>query len=452
MKVKFTLIPFIPAALAMIIFRVMSIFGADDSGHFLGMDKMAVSYTAIGIAAVLFVACIIINIFDRKTSPVYPVKKNIAAGVLSALSGAMVIASSVATFMNSTTDSEYYVMSLISAIASIPAGIAFFLMTRIHLQGKTVVSGLSTLFVFPAIWGCTEIVYEFLEATKVSISATDMTPLFCFIFLSLYYFSHAMVLSRVKGRSPVKACFIYGLPAVALALSYSIYRLFTGIQEGGGYTSVLNAGMFFVLGAYAISFITEMAFNSLTKDELKVIDGLPDSDEASEEEKKYIKTESYDELVFSDDKAGTAEAKADSESAENTEPAADVRPSEYYLNAKGLDDFIIGYQAPADDEPVPYLTSAEKSKTNDSDFVVGYGDNAQKASQEPQPEPVVETKPEPVAEVKPEPVVEAKPEPIVEAKPEPVVNRRPVQKAQPAPVKKSRSDVADLLDELDSKI
>ena len=201
MKVKFTLIPFIPAALAMIIFRVMSIFGADDSGHFLGMDKMAVSYTAIGIAAVLFVACIIINIFDRKTSPVYPVKKNIAAAILSALSGAMVIASSVATFMNSTTDSEYYVMSLISAIASIPAGIAFFLMTRIHLQGKTVVSGLSTLFVFPAIWGCTEIVYEFLEATKVSISATDMTPLFCFIFLSLYYFSHAMVLSRVKGRS-----------------------------------------------------------------------------------------------------------------------------------------------------------------------------------------------------------------------------------------------------------
>ena len=420
MKVKFTLIPFIPAALAMIIFRVMSIFGADDSGHFLGMDKMAVSYTAIGIAAVLFVACIIINIFDRKTSPVYPVKKNIAAAILSALSGAMVIASSVATFMNSTTDSEYYVMSLISAIASIPAGIAFFLMTRIHLQGKTVVSGLSTLFVFPAIWGCTEIVYEFLEATKVSISATDMTPLFCFIFLSLYYFSHAMVLSRVKGRSPVKACFIYGLPAVALALSYSIYRLFTGIQEGGGYTSVLNAGMFFVLGAYAISFITEMAFNSLTKDELKVIDGLPNSDEATEEEKKYIKTESYDELVFSDDKAGTAEAKAD-------QGCHGYWPS-HYLNAKGLDDFIIGYQAPVDDEPVPYLTSAEKAKTNDSDFVVGYGDNSQKASQEPQPEPVAE------------------------AKPEPAVNRRPVQKAQPAPVKKSRSDVADLLDELDSKI
>ena len=444
MKVKFTLIPFIPAALAMIFFRVMSIFGADDSGHFLGMDKMVVSYTAIGIAAVLFVACIVINIFDRKTSPVYPVKKNPAAGILSALSGALVIASSVATFMNNTTDSEYYVMSLISAIASIPAGIALFLMTRIHLQGKTAVSGMSALFIFPAIWGCTEIVYEFLEATKVSISSTDMTPLFCFIFLTLYYFSHAMVLSRVKGRSPVKACFIYGLPAAALSLSYSLYRLFTGLREGGGYTSIFNAAMFFVLGAYAVAFIAEMAFNAPTKDELKVIDGLPNSEEIGKEEKKYIKTESYDDLVFSDDKSAAASKAESTENAvDEPEEVEDIRPSDYYQNAQGLDDFIIGYQAPKDDEPVPYLTSKERERTDDSDFVVGYSNNIQSA---------VEPKSEPVAEAKPEPVVETKPEPVAEAKPEPVADKRPVQKAQPAPVKKSRSDVSDLLDELNRKI
>ena len=61
--------------------------------------------------------------------------------------------------------------------------------------------------------------------------------------------------------------------------------------------------------------------------------------------------------------------------------------------------------------------------------MVGYGDNPQKASQEPQPEPVAEAKPEPVVKTRPEPAAK-----------------------QPAPVKKSRSDVADLLDELDSKI
>ena len=302
---------------------------------------------------------------------------------------------------------------------------------------------MSALFIFPAIWGCTEIVYEFLEATKVSISSTDMTPLFCFIFLTLYYFSHAMVLSRIKGRSPVKACFIYGLPAAAFSLSFSLYRLFTGLREGGGYTSIFNAAMFFALGAYAVAFITEMAFNAPTKDELKVIDGLPSAEEIGNEEKKYIKTESYDDLVFSDDKPAASKAESTDSSADESPEVEDIRPSEYYQNAQGLDDFIIGYQAPKDDEPVPYLTSKEREKTDDSGFVVGYSDSFRTAA-EPKSEPAAETKPEPVAETKPEPVVEAKPEPVAE--------KKPVQEARPAPVKKSRSDVSDLLDELNSKI
>ena len=445
MKVKFSLIPFIPAALAMIFFRVMSIFGADGSGHFMGMDKMAVSYTAIGIAAALFVVCIVINILDKKTSPVYPVKKNLAAGIACAVSGALVISSSVANFMNSTTDSEYYVMTLICAIASIPAAIAFFLMTRTHIQGKSIVSSISTLFVFPAIWGCTEIVYEFLEATKVSISATDMTPLFCFIFLTLYYFSHAMVISRVKGRNPVKACFIYGLPAVALSLSYSFYRLFTGIQEGGGYASVLNAAMFFVLAVYAILFITEMARHSLTKDEIKVIDGLPGADEIEEEEKKYINTEGYDDLVFSEntidsDAEGDAVAESDTEAGDIAGETADNRPSDYFQNAKGLDDFIIGYQAPQDDEPVPYLTQSEMKKSTENSFVVGYGDNTEEevktgSSDEVKPEPVAEVKSEPAAEEKTEPAAEVKPEPVAEAKAALAARRNPVpaERRNPAP-------------------
>ena len=433
MKVKFTLIPFIPAALAMIFFRVMSIFGADDSGHFLGMDKMAVSYTAIGIAAALFVVCIIINIFDRKTSPVYPVKKNLAAGVFAVLAGAAVIASSVATFMNSTADSEYYAMTLISAIASIPAGVAFFLMSRVHFQGKSIVSVLSVLFIFPAIWGCTEIVYEFLEATKVSISATDMTPLFCYIFFTLYYFSHAMVVSRIKGRNPVKSCFIYGLPAVALALSYSVYRLFSGLQEGGGYVSVLNACMFFVLALYAVSFIAEMGFNSVTKDEIEVIDGLPKPAEIEEEENAYINTEDYKDLVFSDDsdQIDTEEnPEAGTEAEEKSEKPSVVRPSEYYQNAQGIDDFIIGYEAPEDDEPVPYLTRNEINRSKDSDFVVGVNTIEDVKDAEENTEPAEEAKAEPAAEEKAEPVAEAK----TDAKDE------------------THSAVEDLLKELDSKV
>lgn len=360
MKVKYSVIPFIPAALVMIALRALSIFGADESGNFMGMDKMAVAYTVIGIAVGLFIVCIIMNLFDRKTAPVYPVRKNPIAGVLAVMSAAAVICSSVGSLILTTPNAEYYPMSIAIAVFSIPACIAFVLMSRVHFFGKSVVSSSSMLFVFPALWGCSELVYEFLNATKVSISASDLTALFCYIFLTLYFFSHAMVVSRIKGRNPVKACFIYGLPAAAISLSHAVYTFFTGTREGDTLGSALTAVQLVVLSLYALSFIIEMFANSYTKDELEIMDGLP-SDDDNEEEKNY-KTEGYEDL-----KSGNATADTDT-----SEAASDDRPDDYFQAAKKqeIDDFIIGYTAAADDEPIPYFTKGEKEKPVDEGIVI----------------------------------------------------------------------------------
>src|SRR5699024_2775875 len=110
MKVKFSLIPFIPAMIAMVGLKLMSLYGLDGNGMFLGMNKMGIAYAVIGISLALFVVCVIINLFDRKTAPVYPVKKNFVSGVFSVLAGISVAGSSVTTFLNTTNDSEYYLM------------------------------------------------------------------------------------------------------------------------------------------------------------------------------------------------------------------------------------------------------------------------------------------------------------------------------------------------------
>lgn len=356
MKVKHSVIPFALAAVIMLGVRIMSIFGLDNNGNFLGMNKMGLSYLVVGIGLALFVVCIVINIIDRKTAPIYPVKKNFAAILFAALSGVAVIAYSIYTLLNTTVNSEYYVMTLVAAIFSIPAGIALMLMTSVHISGKAIESGVSMLFVFPSLWGCTQLVAEFLSATKVSISSSDLTSLFCYIFLTLYYFSHAMVVSKIKGRNPVKACFIYGLPAIALSVSNGAYILLTASREGMPINSLLRGSLFIILSLYALSFILEMSTNLYTKDEAEVIDGLPGKDSMSEEE-KYLRTGGYDDLVFSDRKEET-----------NTkdEPADD-----YYSNAKGLDDFIIGYQNEEhEDEPIPYLTKHEMEKAVDSGVVI----------------------------------------------------------------------------------
>lgn len=315
MKVKFSLIPFIPVAIAMVALKLMSLFGIDRDGLVLDMNKMDVAFVVIGLSLALFIVCILINIFDRKTAPVYVVSKNPIAGLLCILSGIAIAGASCLSLVNNTADSENYIISILCAIISIPAAIALILMCRIHFTGKTDISGLSFLYIFPALWSCAELVFEFFNATKVSIYSTDMTPLFCYVFLTLYLFSHSMIISRIKGRNPVKACFIYGLPAIAVSLTYGLYAVCTSAFEGFDILQMLVGGQFVLLALYALSFIVEMFFGTMTNDEVEIIDGMPNDNEGTDE--SYIR------------KAGE------------------------------LDGFIMGYDTDNEDEPISYLTKEE---------------------------------------------------------------------------------------------
>ena len=435
MKVKYSVIPFILAAIATVGLKLMSIFGLDGSGMFLGMNKMGITYAVIGVTLALFLLCVIINIFDRKTAPVYPVKKNFVAGVFAILAGISVAGSSITTLMNTLNDSEYYLMTVICAALSVPAAIALVLMSKVHFTGKTTVSGVSLLFIFPALWGCAELVSEFLVATKVSISASDMTPLFCYIFITLYYFSHSMIVSRIKGRNPVKACFIYGLPAVAISLSYGLYVIFTAMIEGTLSSQALFGAELIIFSIYALSFIVEMAFNSYTKDEIEIIDGMPDDEDTYEN--GYVKSGDYDDLVFAKKKNTEDTQETESKVGYEMPPIAD------------LDDFVIGYGGEEDKEPSPYLTKKEMKKATSSRLVF-YNDNSEEKSEpatlkeEPESEQTAPAEVEKPAEAeKPEPKAE---KPVEVKKPEPA--QKPAPKKEP---EKKLSDIDMLLRELDSK-
>ena len=82
MKTKYSLIPFIPAVIAAVGLKIMSMFAVDGNGLLFGMNKSGINYFIIGITLGLFAVCVLINLFDRRTAPVYPVKKNYISGVL----------------------------------------------------------------------------------------------------------------------------------------------------------------------------------------------------------------------------------------------------------------------------------------------------------------------------------------------------------------------------------
>ncbi len=282
MKIKYSVIPFIPAALAMLFLKVMGLVGVDGNGEFMGMNSMNITYLVIAIGVGLFVLCVILNLFDRKTSPVYPVKRNIPAGFLAMLSAVGILASSLSTAANAWSNRGYIddlMIILICAMLSIPAGIAMMLISRVHFSGKSNISSISVLFVFPSLWSCSELVHQFLMATKASISAKDLTLLFCYIFISLFLFSDAMVVSRIKGRNPVKGMFIYGLPMVAFTVSYGVNEVVRMTREGFNNISLFTALMMIAIGLYGLSFIMELFANPYTKDELEIVDSLSSTEE-----------------------------------------------------------------------------------------------------------------------------------------------------------------------------
>lgn len=421
MKVKFSLIPFIPVIIATTFLKLMSLYGLDGGGMFLGMNKIGITYAVIGLSLALFLICVLINIIDRKTAPVYPVKKNPISGVLSILAGISVAASAITTLLNTGNNSEYYLMTVVCAAFSVPAAFALMLMSKIHFTGKSTFSGVSMLFIFPALWGCSELVSEFLVATKTSISAGDMTALFCYIFITLYYFSHSMIVSRIKGRNPVKACFIYGLPAIALTFAYGLYVVLTATVEGTLSTQLLLGAEFLIFSLYALSFIVEMAFNSYTKDEIEIIDGMPDDNDTYES--SYVKSESYDDLVFAEKRSDEAE---------------DHNEKAYETLASDIDDYVIGF----DENQVGREVVAKTETTSEAE---------QKEVQKEEStieEPSVE-EPQTTEQIKVEPIKEesVNAEPVKKA-PVEVKTHSAEKKPQP---KKELSDIDLLLQELDSK-
>ena len=168
MKTKYSVIPFIPAVIAAIGLKIMSMFAVDGNGLLFGMNKSGINYFIIEIILGLFAVCVLINLFDRKTAPVYPVKKNFVSGAFAVISGIAIVGSSFLALINATPgNTDNYLLSIIATLFFDSCGYCYDYDRQGAFSGKSIVSNVSMFFVFPALWGCSELVTEFLAATKV---------------------------------------------------------------------------------------------------------------------------------------------------------------------------------------------------------------------------------------------------------------------------------------------
>ena len=367
MKVRLSFVPFIPIAIAMVVFKMMSLVAVDSNGFVAGMDRVGVAYTVIGGALALFLLCVLVNIFDKKTAPVYEIRKNPIAGVMACISAVLISGVSLFDFLNLSPASKYYFMAVITALSAIPAAIALFVMCTVHFRGKTTVNSISLLYIFPCLWSCTQLIGEFLNATKISVTASDMSQMFCYIFLTLYFFSYSMIISRIQGRNPVKACYIYGLPAAAICLAYGVYVFSTTIVNGAGRSNMLIGGMFVILAVYILSFVVEMSFNLIAKEDVKIVESYDDDEHRTVRNETDSDPDDINQLVFSKRNSRREDMekfkKERKNKGENTEEKS--RPT-----SKDLDDFVIGFNSKEDRSLTPYLSDDDMKKHQSIETII----------------------------------------------------------------------------------
>ena len=366
MTSKLSWITFIPLTLAALGIKIVQLFFLEPSGTFFGFNSLMLSYLAIACAVVTMLFAVIFCMIDKKIAQVYVINKNVFAGITGLLLAVSMACEGAnrAFYAFRSFGADFF--EITDIVLTIVTAIVFVVLGLNHFVGNGGVKGLSVFYLIPALWSAFRLVKCFLSYTTVSITVTDVTILACYIFATLFLFNYATIVAIMKGKSPVRAAFIYGMPAVITLLSYSVYQIvytYYYLNRNFNLFTDLNSIELFLLSIYILAFIVEMSAKVRCKDEIEIIEEVnsdqeyegisdPDSDivdtlsnsikygnKPDETVRKVLKEGAKEDFLAEDDQVFIEVAQASMNETDN------------YVSEEELSDFIYG-QAPQDDDLV----------------------------------------------------------------------------------------------------
>ena len=281
MTSKLSWITFVPFTLAAIGIKIIQLFFLEPGSTFFGFNSLMLSYLSIACAVLTMLFAVIFCAFDKKTAQVYVINKNFIAGISGLLLAVTMACEGAnrAFYAFRSMGADFF--EITDILLTIVSAIVFVVLGLNHFVGNGGVKGLAVFYLIPAIWSAFRLVKSFLSFTTVSIAVTDVSILACYIFTTMFLFNYAMIVALMKGKSPVRAAFIYGLPAVTMLLSYGTYMLVESYyyrNSAFNLFSDLPSIELLLLGVYILAFVVEMSSNVKRVDEIELIE-ITDSNE-----------------------------------------------------------------------------------------------------------------------------------------------------------------------------
>jgi len=281
MASKLSWIAFAPFTLAAFAVKVVQLLFLDESGTFMGITNLQLSYIALACVLAIFLLGVIFCLCDKKTAPVYVLDKNIFAGIFGLLTSALLACDGANRAFNMIRMMTFGFVEVADVVFTILCAIVFVVIGLNHFVGNGGVRGMALFYLIPSLWGAVRLVSCFLQFTTVSVVVTDVTILGCYIFATLFLFNYAMIVALIKGKNPVKSTLLYGLPAVTVLLSYSAYEIANAVMFGANFKFFRNIEAFelLLLGLYIFVVLIEVSAKVRRKDEIVYVEGQADDEE-----------------------------------------------------------------------------------------------------------------------------------------------------------------------------
>ena len=274
MTSKLSWIAFVPFTIAAVAIKVIQLLFLDANGTFLGFNSLVLSYAAIACALVAMLFAVIVCFADKKIANVYPLNRNIFSGVIGLVIAVALACDGANTAFQLFRGTGFKTIDLLDIALTVVCAIVFVVLGLNHFVGNGGVRGLAVFYLVPAVWSATRLIVNFLKITTKSVVKTDVTILACYIFLTLFLFNFAVIVSMLKGKNAVKAIFIYGMPAVMMLLAHSVYLIGNELYIDTKFDIFDNllSIEFALLAIYILSFILEVTVCVRKKEEIEIID------------------------------------------------------------------------------------------------------------------------------------------------------------------------------------
>lgn len=214
----------------------------------------------VGAASVLLIAGILLTVFfggraavsESGTEPL----KNIPAAVLGAFAGIFILVQSVVGIGAGILGAGQIFYQIYSYMGILAGGVL--LVTAYDLAtGQRTVASRPLLALIPSLWGCFFLVVLFITYSAVVNLVEDVYHTFTVVFLLLFLFAQAKLLTGIENAKTGKMIYMAGFPAALLALVTGVPSCvqYFGTGKTAGFISIGLHMANIMLALYIIAFL-----------------------------------------------------------------------------------------------------------------------------------------------------------------------------------------------------